>query len=60
MLVGMIVAKFISTRVITFIGALVFIGFAIASLFTDPNQDGIDGIPNIPVITLRNHVIIIQ
>jgi len=47
-LVGMIVAKFISARVITFIGALVFIGFAIASLFTDPNQDGIDGIPDIP------------
>jgi len=41
-LVGMIVAKFISARVITFIGALVFIGFAIASIFIDPNANGID------------------
>ena len=49
-LVGMIVARFISARVITFIGALVFIGFAIASIFIDPNKDGIDGIPDIPVI----------
>jgi len=46
-LVGMIVARFISARVITFIGALVFIGFAIASLFIDPNE-GIDKIPDIP------------
>ena len=38
----MIVAKFISARVITFIGALVFIGFAIASIFIDPNANGID------------------
>ena len=47
-LVGMIVARFISARVITFIGALVFIGFAIASIFMDPN-DNIDNIPDIPV-----------
>jgi len=46
-LVGTIIAKFISPRRITFIGALVFIGFAIASIFTDPNEDGIDGIPDI-------------
>jgi len=46
-LVGTIIAKFISPRKITFIGALVFIGFAIASIFTDPNEDGIDGIPDI-------------
>jgi len=46
-LVGTIIAKFISPRKITFIGALVFIGFAIASIFTDPNEDGIDGIPEI-------------
>ena len=48
-LVGMIVARFISARVITVIGALVFIGFGIASIFTDPNKHGIDGIPDIPV-----------
>ena len=48
-LVGTIIAKFISPRKITFIGALVFIGFAIASIFTDPNEDGIDGIPEIMV-----------
>ena len=47
-LVGMIVARFISARVITFIGALVFIGFAIASIFMDPNST-IDDIPDIPV-----------
>jgi len=47
-LVGTLIAKFISPRKITFIGALVFIGFAIASIFTDPNEDGIDGIPEIP------------
>ena len=47
-LVGMIVAKFISARVITFVGALVFIGFAIASIFMDPNAN-IDDIPDIPV-----------
>jgi len=46
-LVGTIIAKFISPRKITFIGSLVFIGFAVASIFTDPNEDGIDGIPDI-------------
>ena len=51
-LVGTIIAKFISPRRITFIGALVFIGFAIASIFTDPNEDGIDGIPDIAVYRL--------
>jgi len=47
-LVGMIVARFISARFLTLIGALVFIGFGIASILTDPNKDGIDGIPDIP------------
>merc|ERR1719357_1224591 len=46
-LVGILIAKFISARKVTFIGALVFIGFAIASIFTNPNEDGIDGIPDI-------------
>jgi len=46
-LVGTLIAKFISARKVTFIGALVFIGFAIASIFTNPNEDGIDGIPDI-------------
>ena len=36
-LVGMIVSKFISARAITFIGALVFIGFALTTIFMDPN-----------------------
>ena len=48
-LVGTLIAKFISARKVTFIGALVFIGFAIASIFTNPNEDGIDGIPDIAV-----------
>ena len=34
-------------------GALVFIGFGIASILTDPNKDGIDGIPDIPVKYLQ-------
>merc|ERR1712181_138221 len=29
------------------LGGLVFLGFAIASIFIDPNEDGIDGIPDI-------------
>ena len=33
-LVGTIIARFISARWITFIGALVFLGFAVASIFT--------------------------
>ena len=57
-LVGTIIAKFISPRKITFIGALVFIGFAIASIFTDPNEDGIDGIPKIEVMLRQNVVFI--
>ena len=43
--------RFISIRKITFLGALVFLGFAIASIFIDPNEDGIDGIPDIQVAT---------
>ena len=48
-LVGLIIARFLSARVLTMIGALVFLGFAIASVFTDPHADGIDGIPDIAV-----------
>ena len=48
-LVGLIIARFLSARVLTMIGALVFLGFAIASVFTDPQADGIDGIPDIAV-----------
>merc|ERR1712212_1028420 len=46
-LAGALIARFISIRKITFLGALVFLGFAIASIFIDPNEDGIDGIPAI-------------
>jgi len=46
-LAGALIARFISIRKITFLGALVFLGFAIASIFIDPNEDGIDGIPDI-------------
>ena len=48
-LAGALIARFISIRKITFLGALVFLGFAIASIFIDPNEDGIDGIPDIMV-----------
>ena len=47
-----VVFRFISIRKITFLGALVFLGFAIASIFIDPNEDGIDGIPDIQVYFL--------
>ena len=53
-LVGLIIARFLSARVITMIGALVFLGFAIASVFTDPHADGIDGIPDIAVRFVQN------
>ena len=43
--------RFIPIRKITFLGALVFLGFAIASIFIDPNEDGIDGIPDIQVLS---------
>merc|ERR1719339_212405 len=46
-LAGALIARFISIRKITFLGALVFLGFAIASIFIDPNEDGIDRIPDI-------------
>merc|ERR1711936_1466706 len=46
-LAGALIARLISIRKITFLGALVFLGFAIASIFIDPNEDGIDGIPDI-------------
>ena len=48
-LAGAIIARFVSIRKITLLGALVFLGFAIASIFIDPNEDGIDGIPEIQV-----------
>lgn len=46
-LAGALIARFVSIRKITFLGALVFLGFAIASIFIDPNEDGVDGIPEI-------------
>ena len=48
-LVGLVIARFLSARVLTMIGALVFLGFALASVFIDPQADGIDGIPDIAV-----------
>ncbi|TRY72253.1 hypothetical protein TCAL_00210 [Tigriopus californicus] len=36
---GALIAKKISVRVVTLIGALVFLGFAIASLFFDPEEE---------------------
>merc|ERR1740124_196112 len=38
-LCGALIAKKISVRMVTLIGALVFIGFAIASLFIDPYEE---------------------
>ena len=37
---GALIAKKISVRMVTLIGALVFLGFAIASLFFDPEDEG--------------------
>lgn len=36
---GALIAKKVSVRVVTLVGALVFIGFAIASLFIDPYEE---------------------
>ena len=36
---GALIAKKISVRMVTLIGALVFIGFAVASLFIDPYEE---------------------
>jgi len=38
-LCGALIAKKVSVRVVTLVGALVFIGFAIASLFIDPYEE---------------------
>eukprot|EP00088_Acartia_fossae_P018380 TRINITY_DN20622_c0_g1_i12.p1 TRINITY_DN20622_c0_g1~~TRINITY_DN20622_c0_g1_i12.p1 ORF type:complete len:470 (-),score=94.93 TRINITY_DN20622_c0_g1_i12:91-1500(-) len=46
-LAGALIAKYVSVRKVTFIGALVFLGFAIASIFISPQEDGIEGIPEI-------------
>ena len=48
-IVLIIPVRFVSMRKMTLLGALVFLGFAIASVFIDPNEDGIDGIPQIQV-----------
>ena len=39
MICGALIAKKISVRMVTLIGALVFIGFAVASLFIDPYEE---------------------
>ena len=36
---GALIAKKISVRMVTLIGALIFIGFAVASLFIDPYEE---------------------
>ena len=36
---GALIAKKVSVRVVTVVGALVFIGFAVASLFIDPYEE---------------------
>jgi len=46
-LAGALIAKYVSVRKVTFIGALVFLGFAVASIFISPEEDGIEGIPEI-------------
>ncbi len=37
--VGTVVAKYIRMRVITFVGGLVFIGFAVVSVFFAPSEE---------------------
>jgi len=46
-LAGALIARYVSVRKVTFLGALVFLGFAIASIFISPEEDGIEGIPDI-------------
>ena len=38
-LCGALIAKKVSVRVVTLVGALVFIGFAISSIFIDPYDE---------------------
>ena len=49
---GALIAKKISVRMVTLIGALVFIGFAIASLFIDPYEEN-HLVPDVEVTSIQ-------
>ena len=49
---GALIAKKISVRMVTLIGALVFIGFAIASLFIDPYEEN-HLVPDVEVTSVQ-------
>merc|ERR1711915_618905 len=58
---GALIAKKISVRMVTLIGALVFIGFAIASLFIDPYEENhlvpdVEGDDHNSTVFLENHI----
>ena len=52
MICGALIAKKISVRMVTLIGALVFIGFAIASLFIDPYEEN-HLVPDVEVTSVQ-------
>ena len=49
---GALIAKKISVRMVTLIGSLVFIGFAVASLFIDPYEEN-HLVPDVDVSLFR-------
>jgi len=58
---GALIAKKISVRMVTLIGALVFIGFAVASLFIDPYEENhlvpdVEGDDHNSTVFLENHI----
>jgi len=58
---GALIAKKISVRMVTLIGALVFIGFAVASLFIDPYEENhlvpdVEGDDHNSTIFLQNNI----
>jgi len=58
---GALIAKKISVRMVTLIGALVFIGFAIASLFIDPYEENhlvpdVEGDDHNSTVFLENNI----
>ncbi|XP_023344409.1 transmembrane protein 165 [Eurytemora carolleeae] len=64
-LCGALIAKKISVRKVTALGALVFIGFAIASLFIDPNEEShlvpdVEGDNHNATIYKENHISFVE
>jgi len=62
---GALIAKKISVRKVTILGALIFIGFAIASLFIDPEEENhqvpdVEGDDHNSTMYLENHISFVE